>query len=169
VLKVRKTKMGDTTMRLLPIAGMIIAYCITASAMAIDYKAGSITINAPWSRATPKGVQTAIGYMTIKNNGTTPDRIIGGSVDVADHFELHVTIIENGIARMRELSEIEIKPGETIEFKPGGSHAMFVNLRHPLSKGEHVKGTLLFEHAGKVQIEYSVEEIGAQTSPGDMK
>jgi periplasmic copper chaperone A len=46
---------------------------------------------------------------------------------------------------------------------------MFVNLRHPLSKGEHVKGTLLFEHAGKVQIEYSVEEIGAQTSPGDMK
>jgi periplasmic copper chaperone A len=115
VLKVRKTKMGDTTMRLLPIAGMIIAYCITASAMAIDYKAGSITINAPWSRATPKGVQTAIGYMTIKNNGTTPDRIIGGSVDVADHFELHVTIIENGIARMRELSEIEIKPGETIE------------------------------------------------------
>ena len=46
---------------------------------------------------------------------------------------------------------------------------MFVNLRHPLSKGEHVKGTLIFEHAGKVQIEYSVEGIGAQTSPGDMK
>jgi copper(I)-binding protein len=104
----------------------------------------------------------------LKNNGTTPDRIIGGSVDVADYFELHVTIMENGIARMRELSEIEIKPGETIEFKPGGSHAMFVNLRHPLSIGEHVKGTLIFEHAGKVQIEYSVEGIGAQMSPGNM-
>lgn len=26
-----------------PIAGMVIAYCITASAMATDYKAGSIT------------------------------------------------------------------------------------------------------------------------------
>ena len=106
-------------MRLLPIAGMVISYCITANAMATEYKAGSIAINAPWSRATPKGVQTAIGYMTIKNNGTTPDRIIGGSVDVADHFELHVTIIENGIARMRELSEIEIKPGKRLSSSQG--------------------------------------------------
>lgn len=156
-------------MRLLLIAGMVIAYCITANAMATDYKAGSIAINAPWSRATPKGALMGVGYMTIKNNGTTPDRIIGGSVDVADHFELHVTIIENGIARMRELSETEIKPGETIEFKPGSSHAMFVNLKHPLSKGEHVRGTLIFKHAGMVHIEYSVEGIGAQMSPSDLK
>jgi copper(I)-binding protein len=169
MLKVRKTKMEDPTMRLLPIAGMIIAYCITVNAMATEYKAGSITINAPWSRATPKGALVGVGYMGIRNNGTTPDRIIGGSVDVADHFELHMTIIENGIARMRELSEIEIKPGETIEFKPGGSHAMFVDLKHPLSKGEHVKGTLIFEHAGTVQIVYDVEGIGAQRGPMEME
>jgi periplasmic copper chaperone A len=161
--------MEDTTMRLLPIAGMVIAYFIAATAMATDYKAGSLAISGPWSRATPKGALMGVGYMTIKNNGTMPDQLIGGSVDVADRFELHVTTIENGIARMRELSEIEIKPGQTIEFKPGGSHAMFVDLKHPLSKGEHVKGTLIFEHAGTVQIEYSVEGIGAQMSPGDMK
>jgi periplasmic copper chaperone A len=165
----RNAKMEDATMRLLPIAGMVIAYCITANAMATDYKAGSLAISGPWSRATPKGAQAGVGYLAIKNNGTTPDRLIGGSVAVADHFELHVTIIENGIARMRERSEIEIKPGETIEFKPGGSHAMFVDLRHPLSKGEHIKGTLIFEHAGTVQIEYSVEGIGAQMNPGEMK
>ena len=156
-------------MRLLPVAGMVIAYCIAANAMATDYKAGSLAISGPWSRATPKGTQAGVGYLAIKNNGTTPDRLIGGSVEVAGHFELHVTIIENGIARMRKRSEIEIKPGETIEFKPGGSHAMFVDLKHPLSKGEHIKGTLIFEHAGTVQIEYSVEGIGAQMNPGEMK
>jgi periplasmic copper chaperone A len=161
--------MEDATMRLLPIAGMVIAYCIAANAMATDYKAGSLAISGPWSRATPKGAQAGVGYLTIKNNGTTPDRLIGGSVEVADHFELHVTIIENGIARMRERSEIEIKPGETIEFKPGGSHAMFVDLRHPLSKGEHIKGTLIFERAGTVQIEYDVEGIGAQRSLMEME
>jgi periplasmic copper chaperone A len=161
--------MEDATMRLLPIAGMVIAYCIAANAMATDYKAGALAISGPWSRATPQGAQAGVGYMAIKNNGTTPDRLIGGSVEVADHFELPATIIENGIARMRELSEIEIKPGETIEFKPGGSHAMFVDLKHPLSIGEHIKGTLIFEHAGTVKIEYSVEGIGAQMSPSDMK
>jgi len=156
-------------MRMLLMATTVIACFINATAMATDYKVGSLEIGSPRSRATPKGSQTAIGYMTIKNNGTTPDRLIGGSVDVADHFELHVTTIENGIARMRELSDIEIKPGQVVEFKPGGSHVMFVNLKHPLSKGEHINGTLVFERAGKVQIEYSVEEIGAQMSPSDMK
>ena len=133
--------------------------------MATDYKAGSLVISGPWSRATPKGAESAIGYMTIKNNGTTTDRLIGGSFDVADTFELHSMVMENGIAKMRELMDVEIKPGQTIEFKPGGSHAMFANLKHPLSKGEHIKGTLIFEHAGTVQIQYSVEEIGAQRSP----
>src|SRR5665811_112906 len=107
--------------------------------------------------------------MTIKNNGTTPDRLIGGSFDVAETFELHAMVMENGIAKMRELKGVEIKSGQTIEFKPGGSHVMFVNLKHPLSKGEHIKGTLIFEHAGKVQIEYDVEGIGAQHGPMEME
>ncbi len=106
--------------------------------------------------------------MAIKNTGTTPDRLIGGSVDVAAGFQLHSMVIENGIAKMRALHDIEIKPGQTIEFKPGGSHAMFVNLTHPLSKGEHVTGTLIFEHAGTVQIEYDAEGIGAQQGPMNM-
>ena len=154
------------TMRLLTTAA--IAFCMSANAMANDYKAGSIEISTPWSRATPKGAQTAIGYMTIKNNGTTPDRLTGGSIDVADHFQLHAMTMENGIAKMRELSDIEIKPGQTIEFKPGGSHVMFVNLKRPLSKGEHISGTLVFERAGKVNVDYSVESIGAQTGPQEM-
>ena len=66
------------------------------------------------------------------------------------------------------LSDIEIKPGQTIEFKPGGSHVMFVNLKRQLSKGDHINGTLVFEHAGTVKIEYSVEGIGAQQGPQGM-
>jgi copper(I)-binding protein len=119
----------------------------------------------PWSRVTPKGASTAIGYMTIKNNGTTPDRLVGGSVDVAASFQLHSMTMENGISKMRDLNGIDIKPGQTIDFKPGGSHAMFVNLKHPLRTGEAVKGALVFERAGVVQIEYSVQGIGAQSGP----
>lgn len=156
-------------MRQLPIIVTIIAYFISTTAMATDYKAGSLAISSPWSRATPKGSQMAIGYMTIKNNGTTPDRLIGGSIDVATNFELHSMVMENGIAKMRELKDVEIGPGQTIEFKPGGSHVMFVDLKHPLSKGDRVSGTLVFERAGKVQIEYNVEGVGAQSGPQDLE
>ena len=155
-------------MRLTAIVGLGIACLITATAMANDYKAGALTISGPWSRATPKGAQTAVGYMTISNNGPTPDRLVGGSIDAAERFQLHAMTMDNGIAKMRDLSDIEIKPGQTIEFKPGGSHVMFVNLKHPLAKGEHINGTLVFEHAGKVQVEYSVEGIGEQRGPQAM-
>ena len=76
--------------------------------------------------------------------------------------------MEDGISKMRELKFVEIGPGQTIEFKPGGSHIMFVGVKHPLSEGEHVKGTLIFEHAGTVQIDYDVQGIGAQNGPHDM-
>ena len=120
-------------MRQLAIIVTIIAYFISATAMATDYRAGSLEIVGPWSRATPKGSQVAIGYMTIKNSGTTPDRLIGGSIDIAESFELHTMVTDNGVARMRELKNVAIGPGQTIEFKPGGSHAMFVDLKRLLS------------------------------------
>ena len=154
--------------RFVAIAGTVIAYFVTVSAMATDYKVGSLEIIGPWSRATPKGASTAIGYMTIKNNGTTPDRLIGGSVDFASSFQSHSMTMENGISKMRELKSVDIGPGQTIEFKPGGFHVMFVGVKHPLSEGEHVKGTLIFEHAGTVQIDYDVQGIGAQSRPHDM-
>ena len=155
-------------MRFAAIAGLVIATLISASAMAADYNIGSLEIMGPWSRATPKGAPTAIGYMTIKNNGTTPDRLIGGSVDFASGFQLHSMTMEDGVSKMRELESVDIGPGQTIVFKPGGSHVMFVGVKQPLSQGQHVKGTLVFEHAGTVQIEYSVEGIGAQMGPSDM-
>jgi periplasmic copper chaperone A len=156
-------------MRFGTISGMVIACFISASVTAADYKVGSIEIIAPWSRVTPKGAETAIGYMTIKNNGTTPDRLIGGSAEFANTFQMHSMTMENGVSKMRELKEVEIKPGQSIEFKPGGLHIMFVGVKHPLSKGEHVKGTLVFEHAGTVQIEYDVQGIGAQSAPRGME
>ena len=42
---------------------------------------------------------------------------------------------------------------------------MMTNLTRPLAKGEKVKGTLTFEKAGKVDVEFAVEAIGG-SPPG---
>jgi copper(I)-binding protein len=70
---------------------------------------------------------------------------------------------------MRHLPNgLEIKAGETVELKPSSYHAMFVGIKQPVKQGDHVKGTLTFEKAGALEVEYSVESIGAQqpTSAG---
>ena len=43
-----------------------------AGARAQEYKSGSIEVDQPWSTATPRGASVGAGYMTIKNNGTSP-------------------------------------------------------------------------------------------------
>ena len=134
----------------------------SATAQARDYKVGSIDVVDPWSRATPKGASVAAGYMKITNNGTSADRLISGSSDIAPTFEVHEMSMDKGVAKMRPVKGgLEIKPGETVELKPGSFHVMLTGLKQPLQKGEKIKGTLQFEKAGKIDIEYSVEDVGA--------
>src|SRR4029078_4940630 len=139
------------------------ALVLTAgSAAAHEYKAGSIEIKHPWARATPKGSEVAGGYMKLINTGKEPDRLIGGSVPIAGKFEIHEMSMDGGVMKMRmQPKGIEIKPGRTVEFKPGSYHLMFVGLKEPFEKGKRGKGTLQCEKAGMVEVEYAVEAVGA--------
>ena len=138
-----------------------------SSVSAHEYKAGSIEIKHPWARATPKGSEVGGGYMKLVNTGTTPDRLIGGSNAVAGKFEIHEMSMDGGVMRMRQLPNgIEIKPGQTVELKPGSYHLMFIGLRQPFEQGKRVKGTLRFEKAGTVEVEYAVEAIGGTPGAG---
>ena len=140
---------------------VLAALALSGPATAETYSVGGLQIGHPWARATPKGATVGAGYLTITNKGAEPDRLIGGSAAPASRFEVHATVTENGVARMRQVNGLEIKPGETVEFKPGGMHLMFVGLRQPLAQGQTVKGTLVFEKAGTVAIEFAVQAVGA--------
>ena len=147
---------------------LLLAGIVTAAvAQAPGYRGGSLVIEAPWSRATPGSVRVASGYMRITNGGTEPDRLVGGTAAAAGGFSVHETSNVDGVARMRHLeSGLVIRPGETVELKPGGLHGMLVDLRQPLKEGDVVKGTLVFEKAGTVAIEYRVMGVGAQSAGG---
>ena len=135
---------------------------IAGPGIAETYKIGSIAIEQPWVRATPKGATIGAGYMKITNNGTEPDRLVGGSVSFAKRFEVHSMTMEQGVMKMREVKDgLEIKPGETVELKPGGYHVMFVDLNEPLKQGEDVSVTLKFAKAGTIEVKYPVAAIGA--------
>jgi len=137
-----------------------------SAAMAQNYSIGSIEVGKPWSRATPTGAKVAGAYMTITNKGTAPDRLVGGSTSAASGFEVHSMVMEQGVAKMRPVEGgLEIKPGETVELKPGSFHVMLTGLTQPFEKGQKVKATLQFEKAGKVDVEYSVEAAGAPSAP----
>ena len=141
---------------------LALAFAISAApALAQEFKAGDIVIEKPWARATPKGAEVGGGYLGDPNNGATPDRLTGGSADFAA-VEVHQMSSKNGVSEMRELEGgLAIPAHGSVGLSPGGYHLMFTHLTHPLMKGESVKATLNFVHAGPIEVEFSVTGIGA--------
>jgi hypothetical protein len=140
----------------------------TSPTFAHDYTVGSLKIDHPWARATPKGASVGGGYMKITNSGTAPDRLVGGSTDISGSFEVHEMKMEGGVMKMRPVAGgLEIKPGQTVTLDPSGYHVMFVGLKDQLKQGDRFKATLQFAQAGKVDVDFKVEGIGAQTGGGD--
>jgi periplasmic copper chaperone A len=146
--------------KLLLAIGMLAA---TAGAtLAQTYSVGPMKVDQPWARATPGGAKVGGGYLTITNTGTTPDRFLGGTLPQAARVEVHEMKIDGGTMQMREVKGgLEIGPGQKVEFKPGGYHIMFMDLRSPFKQGDKLKAQLRFEKAGTVDVEFKVESIGA--------
>jgi periplasmic copper chaperone A len=149
------------------VVGAAICALTASMSFAHEYNIGSIHVGHPWSRATPKGANVAGGYLVIDNNGTVPARLIGGSSEIAGRFEIHEMSMDGGVMKMRPLEKgIEIVPGKSVKFEPGGYHLMFLDLKQPPVEGKRFKGTLVFEKAGKVEVEFAVEGMGEKKGEG---
>ena len=149
--------------------GVFLITCLVAAAplRADEVKAGDLVITQAWSRATPGGAKVGGGFVTIENKGTTPDRLIGATADVASKVEVHEMSMNNGVMTMRPLEKgLTIDPGRTVKLAPGGYHLMLMNLKNPLKQGDKLAIALEFEKAGKVQVSFDVQAVGAPGPAG---
>jgi copper(I)-binding protein len=153
---------SKTLTRFASAAALAAALLAPAAALAHGFKAGAIEIGHPWSRATAPGAPVAGGFLKLTNTGAEADTLVAATFEAANRVEIHEMAVVDGVMKMRALpAGIEVKPGATVELKPGGYHIMFMDLKRGLTKGETVKGTLEFKKAGKVDVEFAVEALAA--------
>jgi periplasmic copper chaperone A len=139
---------------------------LAGAASGENFKAGSVEITNPWIRATPRGAGVAGAYMTIVNKGTEAERLMGGSIAGVSRFEVHRMVMDGNVAKMRPVEGgLEIKPGQSVALTPDSFHVMLIGLKQQFQQGQHIKGTLEFQKAGKVDVEFTVAPIGAK-APG---
>ncbi len=143
------------------VAGLLAALALSAPALAHSVTAGEIEIIHPAIPAPAASAKAAAGYMAIANNGPTPDRLIGVETPAAASATLHTTEHgADGVARMAHLPALVIPAEDTVVLAPGGMHVMLMGLTAPLTEGEMVPATLVFEHAGRVAIAFMVDPPG---------
>lgn len=150
---------------LIPLAAALL---LGTAALAHEVKIGDLEIIHPNIPAPAATAQSAAGYIAISNDGTTPDRLIGVEVRGVAEASLHISETDaNGVATMRALDGVDIPAGDTAVLEPGAMHIMLMGLTTPLAAGEMVPATLIFEHAGRVQIEFMVLNSDGTEAPMD--
>ena len=121
--------------------------------------AGELTVTSAWARATPPGAGMGAIYLHIENGSTKSDRLLKLKTAVAASAGVHRTVIEEGIARMREVAVLHVAPGEKVEFAPGGLHVMLMGLKKPLVAGKTFELELVFEVAGPRRVVVTVRDL----------
>lgn len=121
-----------------------------------------VAVEGAFVRATPPGTRVTAGYFELHHRAGGADAavLVGAEAAFAGRVELHDHIDDDGVMRMRELTEVQVAPGDVTRFQPGGRHVMFMELEGALEPGETRRYTLEFADGSTLDVEAEVRRPG---------
>ena len=124
-----------------------------------------VTVSGPWARASILASRPGAAYLSLTSD--TGDRLLAATTPVAGHVMIHAAQTDaKGVARMTHLEVLDLAPGQTVTFAPGGMHLMLMSLAAGLDEGTRFPLTLTFESAGEVTVEVPVLGVAATGPEG---
>jgi periplasmic copper chaperone A len=137
---------------------LVAALLLASPSLAHEILAGDLKIIHPHIPQPAASAKAAGGFMAITNNGTEPEKLIGIETGIAAKAEVHESKVDaSGVGTMEHVDVVEIPAGETVNLEHGSYHIMLMGLTGPLIEGEMHKAVLIFERAGRVEIEFQID------------
>tara|TARA_R110002124_G_scaffold198192_1_gene365141 strand:- start:464 stop:940 length:477 start_codon:yes stop_codon:yes gene_type:complete len=151
-----KTAVGIVVM--FALAAVIMAV-VTVKMSPLDKSTAAFAVEQPYLRSSLPTSTSAAAFMVLRNQTGEDDRLVGARSALAGQVTLHRhTEDANGVMRMGEIEGgVPLPDGATHSFARGGDHLMFTGLDAPLTQGQLVPVTLVFENAGEVEITVPVD------------
>lgn len=103
-------------------------------------------------------------YFVLRTNND-PTRLATITSPHIGRIELHETVNENGIARMRPLANATFDPGHPLSFMTGGRHAMLFDIDAAVRPGGTIPLTFSFDPASPVTVQAEVRAAGQGHQP----
>lgn len=137
----------------------VFVYLISALtlASAASEKAG-VSVRDAWIRETPPGVAMMAGYMVLQNNTSRPQVLVAATSSGFERVMIHRTVVKDGMAGMVHASRIELAPGASLIFAPGGYHLMLMNPKRALRAGDPVVINLEFRGGPVLRVAFEVRK-----------
>jgi periplasmic copper chaperone A len=108
-----------------------------------------VMVTDAWIREAPPGATAMAGYMLVFNPTKHTLALTHVTSPAFEEVQMHVSLVEDGLSKMKEVPGFTIPPGGRLLFKPGGNHLMLLNPKRPLKTGDIVPLVLSFGPGGK--------------------
>ncbi|GIX33940.1 MAG: hypothetical protein KatS3mg125_1896 [Lysobacterales bacterium] len=138
-------------MRLLALIAFLLLRAIPAAA-----SEEGVTVEGPWIRLAPPEARVMAGYGLLRNPGSSDRVLVGAESEAFGAIEIHETYEQDGLMRMRRLSELPIPAGGAVALKPGGPHLMLFRPSKPLPEGAEVPIRLRFSEGEEQVVVFTV-------------
>ncbi|EPK3438434.1 MULTISPECIES: copper chaperone PCu(A)C [Pseudomonas aeruginosa group] len=102
------------------------------------------------------------GYFSLSNVSKQSAALVGAERAAFEHVMMHRSTEKDGMAGMEPVLRLEVAPGETLNFAPGGYHLMLMKRLVPLAIGEKVNVTLLFADGAHLPVIFQVVSPASQ-------
>jgi len=141
------------------LAGVMLA----SGAQAHSHKVKKLEIVHPWCIETNDTAKSVAVYMTIRNAGGRPDKLLSATTSMAAKAELR----EAGAAPAEgnAIGSVAVGSRGEVDLKRTGPHILLSGMKKQLNPYDSFVMTLRFERAGKVEVEVMVEEASVLEPP----
>ncbi|WP_246029069.1 copper chaperone PCu(A)C [Parashewanella tropica] len=136
---------------------LLIFLAILTSIVSHWTMAQDVMVENAWIRAMPPTSRVVPIYLTMKNNGDQPIKLLAIN-SPNGRIELHQTVMKDGVMRMTPVQKIMVdSKGKTL-MAPGGYHGMMMNFTQGVpTKGDSVPLTLTFNNGEKLKVMAAVK------------
>jgi copper(I)-binding protein len=140
---------------------LVLTALVVAAATSSCGESTGIEISDAWGRPSPSVATAGAFFVTINNNGTEDDALIGARSPACGTVELHESYMnDEGAMAMRPVggSEIAVPVGGSAVLEPGGLHVMCIEKLEDFTEGAELELTLEFQNAGEITLNVEIRE-----------
>ena len=103
-------------------------HLLTASLLFISLAASAeIIIKDAWVRTTVAEQKVTGAFMQITSDKAV--KLVAANSPAAETTEVHEMSMQGDVMKMRQVNEVVIDAGKSVELKPGSYHIMLMNLK----------------------------------------
>lgn len=138
-------------------ASLAFALCFAAKAAV----AQGVQATDAYVPQSPPGAMSMAVYMHLENLADTSRSLIGVDAVGFGAAHLHSSRVENGVATMTMVHQLDITPRQTVKLEPGGLHIMLAQPDMCPKGGDIVKLKLLFADGETLDVQARVQPRGS--------